>query len=532
MNENQLKITPEFILELIIRRRWFILIPFFLALIVGIFLAITLPKVYMASTLILIEPQRVPQNYVQSIVSAEAGDRINTLSQQIMSRTNLEKIIADFNLYSNPKQAEMYMEDKISSLSKRIDVQVTRTRDRRRNTGADAFSIVFRGNDPQKVMRVTNALANSFIDENLKVRESQALGTSDFLDSELETMRRHLEQLEEKIKDYRKLYMGELPEQLETNLRILDRLQENINDRQQSIRDARARLAELNTQATSRPQQVVVIGNEQGNNQGTASLGELKAQLETLRSRYTEKHPDIFRIKKLISELEAKEQADSADNNTQQGNGNVASASLPPELRAQINDVHREIQLVESEIESLKAQIGVLQKRVENTPKREQELLSLRRDYQNIQISYDSLLSRKLEADIAVNMERKQKGEQFRIVDPARVPQRPVEPDMRKLFLIIVVAGLGIGGGSAFLLDFFNTSFRKPEEIEAQHDLPVLTTIPKIYQPRQLLFRKLNYVMSIAFSLVTIASLAVFALVCLKGSEPVLAVLRKISSIG
>ncbi len=526
MNENQLKITPEFILELVIRRRWFILIPIFLALIVGIFQAITLPRIYMASTLILIEPQRVPQNYVQSIVSTGAGDRINTLSQQIMSRTNLEKIIADLNLYSGHKQADMYMEDKINSLSKRIDVQVTR--DRRR--GADAFSISFRGRDPQKVMRVTNALATSFIDENLKIRESQALGTSDFLDSELETMRQRLEQVEEKIKDYRKTYMGELPEQLNTNLRILDRLQENMNDRQQSIREARVRLAELNAQASSRAHQVVVIGNEQGRNDGTASLEGLKAQLEALRSRYTEKHPDIFRLKKLISEIEAKQQAVSVDNNTQQVN--VASASLPREFMAQLNDVHREIQLAESEIESLKAQIAEYQKRVENTPRREQELIILRRDYQNIQASYGSLLNRKLEADIAVNMERKQKGEQFRIIDPARLPQKPVEPNMKKLFLFIVAVGFGIGGGAAFLLDFLNTSFRKPEDIETLHDLPVLTTIPKIYQPRQLLFRKLNYVMSIAFSLVTMASLAVFAFVCLKGSEPIVAALRKLSSIG
>ncbi|MEJ2452709.1 MAG: Wzz/FepE/Etk N-terminal domain-containing protein [Candidatus Thiodiazotropha sp.] len=203
MNEKALKITPEFIIELAFRRRWIILTPLCLALILGTVLALILPKRYQASTLILIEPQRVPQNYVQPIVSSEASDRINTLSQQIMSRTNLEKIISDFDLFSSPKQEDMYMEDKIESLRQCIEINVTR--DRR---GADAFSISFKGGDPQKVMRVTNALATSFIDENLKVRESQALGTSDFLDSELKSMRQRLEQVEEKIKEYRKHYMG------------------------------------------------------------------------------------------------------------------------------------------------------------------------------------------------------------------------------------------------------------------------------------------------------------------------------------
>jgi polysaccharide chain length determinant protein (PEP-CTERM system associated) len=505
MNENAIKITPEFILEVAMRRRWIILVPFCLALIVGTALALVLPKIYQASTLILIEPQRVPQNYVQPIVSSEASDRINTLSQQIMSRTNLEKIISDFNLFYSPERTNMYMEDKVNSLRRRIEIDITQ--DRR---GTDAFSISFRGQDPQKVMQITNALATSFIDENLKVRESQALGTSDFLDAELKTMRQRLEQVEERIKEYRKNYMGELPEQLDTNLRILDRLQEDLNDRQQSIREARVRLAELNS-AGSRSQQIVVIGSEQPRSGDGASVEELKARLETMSSRYTEKHPDILRLKKQIAEMEAKQESEMADNNR----GRFAvSPSLPAELRRQILEARREIEVAEGEIVSLKKQISQYQKRVEETPKREQELLGLRRDYLNIQASYDSLLKRKLEADIAVNMERKQKGEQFRIVDPARLPQRPVAPDMRKLFLMVVAAGLAIGGGATFLLEYINTSFRSPDEIETMFELPVLTAIPTLLQPRQLMLRKLNNISSIAFAGLTMACFAVFAFVC------------------
>lgn len=508
MNEKAIKITPEFILELVIRRRWVILAPFCLVLILGIALALVLPRKYQASTLILIEPQRVPQNYVRSIVSSEASDRINTLSQQIMSRTNLEKIISDFELFSDPKQAGLYVEDKIRILRERIDIKVTR--DRR---GADAFSISFKGEDPEKVMRITNALATSFIDQNLKVRESQAMGTSDFLDSELLSMRQRLEQVEERIKEYRRTFMGELPEQLSTNLRILDRLQEDLNDRQQSIREARVRLAELNS-ASSRPQQVVVIGNEQQRSEDGTSLAELQAQLETLSSRYTGKHPDILRLKKLIAEMEAKQQSEAADNN-RKGQPSVP-ANLPPELRRQILESRREIQVAEGEIENLRKQIAAYQKRVEDTPKREQELLSLRRDYQNIQASYESLLSRKLEADIAVNMERKQKGEQFRIVDPARVPEKPVEPNVKRLFFMVVAGGLALGGGIAFLLEYVDTSFRKPDEIESLYELPVLTSIPTIFQPRQILLRKVNDIASIAFAGVTTVCLAVFTLVCIR----------------
>lgn len=523
MSENQLKITPEFIIDLGIRRRWLILIPLFFALVIGLYFAFTLPRIYEARTLILIEPQRVPQNYVQSIVSAEASDRINTLSQQIMSRTNLEKIIANFNLFSDPKQAGMYDEDKIKSLTERIDVRVTR--DRR---GADAFSISFKGQDPQKVMQVTNALANSFIDENLKVRESQAIGTSDFLDSELLAMRQKLEHVEEGIKEYRRRYMGELPEQLDTNLRILDRLQENLSDRQQSIRAAKARLADLNSQAMSRPQQVVVIGSDQQRaNEGSASLEELQAQLENLSSRYTPKHPDILRLKKLIADLEAKQNANIADGSSNDEQQNVPVVRISPQLRQQIAEVKREIQMEKGELQHLKNQIVVLQKRVEKTPKREQELLSLRRDYQNIQSSYDSLLERKLEADIAVNMERKQKGEQFRIIDPAKMPQKPVSPNMTKLLLLAVAGGLGIGGGLAFLLEILNTSFRKPDDIEDCFGLPVLVNMPQIYKPRQALIRKLDIIGSGIVSFFAAGLLGIFALICLKGAEPFIDAVKK-----
>jgi polysaccharide chain length determinant protein (PEP-CTERM system associated) len=523
MNQNTLKITPEFVLELVVRRRWIILASFCIALIAGIYLAIALPRVYEAKTLILIEPQGVPQQFVQSIVSIDPGERINTLSQQILSRTSLEKIITSFKLFSKPGQKGLFLEEKVDQLRKQITIDVITDR-RRRET--DAFSIAFKGKDPKKVAAVANALASNFIDENLKIRESQAFGTSEFLDAELVSRRKRLEEVEEKIKEYRKAYMGELPEQLETNLRILDRLQVNFNDQQQNVRDGRERLAQLNNQTSSRNQSVVVIGNEAMANNGATSLEDLKAQLETLKSRYTEKHPDILRIEKQIAELEAKQSSDSADNNTNQPM--AANSNLAPRLRQQINDAQREIQLAESEIESLKKQIAEYQQRVENTPKREQELLSLKRDYQNLQTSYDSLLSRKLEADVSVNMERKQKGEQFRIIDSARVPQMPVAPDMRKLFLVVVAAGLGLGGGIAYLTEYLGPSFRKPDDLESFYELPVLTSIPRIYEAKQLLLRKLNFAFSIAAAVVAVGLLGVFSAICITGPEQVIGALLKI----
>ena len=208
-----------------LKHRWLLIIPFCIAMVVGMYLAIKLPKIYEAKTLILVMPQRVPTNFVKSIVTTDLDSRISTISEQILSRSNLEKIIEKYGLFSDPNYSGMFLEDKVAALRKSIVVKVNNGRQ-----GSNAFSISYRGSHPKTVMEVTNRLAGSFIDENLKVREAQAVGTSDFLADELKTKRQRLEEVEQKLREYRRQYMGELPEQLDANLRMLERLQTQLND--------------------------------------------------------------------------------------------------------------------------------------------------------------------------------------------------------------------------------------------------------------------------------------------------------------
>ena len=520
---------PKSIIDLVMKRRWIVMIPFCLAMIVGIGLSVKLPRIYEASTLILIQPQRVPENYVQSIVSTDTSERISTLSQQVLSRTNLEKLIGEFKLFHEIEYSNMYIEDKLKNLRQRISIDVSR--DRR---GNDAFTISFQDRDPETVMSVTNALAAYFIDENLRIREAQAVGTSDFLDAEMQNMKSRLEMVESQLKDYRESYMGELPEQLDSNLRILDRLQEHLGESQQRLADAKIRLVALqNDAAQSRNQPTtVIIGTE--SQPETNDLDQMRAQLETLLSRYTARHPDVVRLKARIAESEKQAELLSRSKSASATDGSPAqlpAATLTPQYRAQQNEITQEMQRLELDIADTKRQIGIYQGRVENTPKREQELLSLRRDYQNIQTSYDSLLARKLEAEIAVNMERKQKGEQFRILDEAKLPQKPVKPNMQKLFIMVVGAGLAIGGGIIFLLEYFDNTLKRPDDIESGLKLKVLCTVPEIFDHKKKVLRMVEHACSAVFAVASMALFAGFAILYLKGVDQTIEALKKYVSL-
>jgi polysaccharide chain length determinant protein (PEP-CTERM system associated) len=526
MQERDEKFKLDHYINLIFKHRWLIIIPFCLAMIGGVYLTITSPKIYQASTLILVEPQEVPSNFVRSIVTADIRSRINTISQQIMSRTNLERIINKYNLFSDPKSKYRYMEDKLEVMGKRIQVNVTRT------GGSDTFSVSYSGADPKTVMLIVSDLAVAFIEENLKVRETKAVGTSEFLETQLQSTRDELELVEKELRNYRKRYMGELPEQLEANQTAIDRLQNQLSERRKSIRDAKNRIILIDNQINvSKKLQSTSISAKPGSGE-PLTLYQLKNQLEELSSKYTEQHPDVIRLKRRIKELEAKE--------NQAGNSSVKKSDseryhdeprsvndrILAEYMQQRKAILFEIANLESEISGIERQIKIYQQHVENTPKREEELLGLKRDYNNIQESYNSLLNRKLEAGIALNMEKRQKGEQFRIIDAARLPRKPSSPDLRKLFLMSVAVGLGLGAGLIFLIDFFNNSLKDPESFEDELGVAVLATIPKVYQKKDFRLKRLNQVLTSVSLLVALCLFSGFAVLVFNGVELTIEIVR------
>ena len=491
MNKKDESIKIDQVIDIILRHRWLIFIPLCMALMAGIYLTHTLPRTYISEALILVRPQEVPVDYVQSIVTSGINARINTISQQILSRTNLEKIIESLNLFKDEKYSSMRMEDKIINIRKNIHISLARMTVSKRQKSTGAFTISFKGENPSTVLKVTNELVSHFINENLKVREAQALGTSDFLEDELKNIRTQLEGVEETYKTYRKKYMGALPEQLETNLRILDRLQDQLLAKQQLLADSKSRLFAL-------------TNSDAGTGDDPISkLKYLKQKLSELKVKYTDEHPDVQRLKKMINNTEA-----AGNKSTDKKKGKSKIDFYAAQRSA---NVKKEIKKIRLDINKINKQIAVYQQHVENTPKREQELMSLQRDYQNIKDIYNSILKRKLEAEISVNMERKQKGEQFRLVDPPRLPVTPIAPDMRKLFMFTIAAGLGVGAALIFMLEFLDTSIRKIEDVESFLGVPLLCTVSTIHQKNRAKKIWLYRVLTVISTFITLLLLAYFA---------------------
>jgi polysaccharide chain length determinant protein (PEP-CTERM system associated) len=356
-------------------------------------------------------------------------------------------------------------------------------------------------------------------------------------------VRRQLESVEQKLREFRKKHMGELPEQLETNLRMMDRLQAQMDDRREALRSAKNRLIIVESQIKDN-KMTMAPENTEGSGTGLA-LAQLKQQLAALQLSYTERHPDVVRLKSKIADLEAK--IDSGEISTNQmetipGTGAGTRSDLfvarlrNQEMREQSQlkrdraGLNLEINNLTIDIRNIKNQIGEYQRRVENTPKREQELQFLQRDYQNIQKSYHSMLNRKLEADISVSMEKKQKGEQFQIIDRAYVPLDPASPNLKIIFILSVFLGLNFGGGLIFLKDYFDTTLKRSADVERDLGISVLATIPKIYNKKDFRRRRLRKVMTVSSLFVTTCLFAGFAAVAFIGPEKTMEMINDIIS--
>jgi polysaccharide chain length determinant protein (PEP-CTERM system associated) len=495
-------------LEIIWYRKWLLVVPIVVMVAITAIGSKLLPNIYRGETLILVEPQKIPEEFVRSTVSLDLDRRIGTLKEQLLSRTRLEKIIREVDLFPGAN-ADTDMELLVGIMRGNIEVSVQ---------ARDSFRIYFTGRDPYKVQLATNMLADTFIQENLRDREKQAVNTLSFLDTELEHTKKQLEEQEEKIRQFKQEHMGELPEQQEANQRKLDRLQEQLATVSTELAQAENRKVVLQNAIADLSKTAISQGNGADLVSIDTQIERLNAQLADLKLKYTDAHPDVKRVRAEISKLERQRQKDRST----PGDDDMQVTSQNRDLIRQLRQVNLDIDTLRAERSRTRADISDVQVRVESAPEIESNLQILTRDYDKTKENHDDLLKKRQEAERSANLELKQKGEQFKVIDPARLPRSPFKPKRVRIVIFGFLLGAMIGFGSIFLAEHFDNSFRSAQEVEDVLGIAVLATVPRfrLRAPGQFK-RKVKLVLLILGAILAFAAIVVAVISIGFGIDPI-----------
>lgn len=511
--------TPQDALK-IARRRWWVLVaPVVLSSIAVAGLLQYLPNKYWSETLILVVPQRVPESYVRSTVTARIEDRLQSIRQQILSRTRLERVITDFDLYAQTREV-MLMEDIVPFMRNQITVDMVR---------GDAFRVAFVHEEPQIAQKVTERLSSMVIEENLRDREVLADATNEFLETQLQDARNRLLEHEQRLEAYRRAHLGELPTQAQANMQAVQTLQAQTQGINDSIARDRERLFVVERELADLPARIEAgaipaaagappATDADGLPAGTANerLAAARGVLRGLEIKFKPEHPDVIRMKNIIRQLETKA---AAERQADAKAGQPATAAPPSyaaireaALRDEREMLKRQIAQKDEQTSQLHQQIATYQARLDAMPTRESEMTEMMRDYETLKRVYTELLGKREDSMVAANLERRQIGEQFKILDPASLPQRPFSPNRRLIALAGVGGGLGAGVLLVLLLELRDRTFRTDVDIQQALGLPVLAMIPRMSNAVERQKRRRLIVWSASATAVTLAVVAAVAL--------------------
>jgi len=528
----------EHYVQLLLHRKWIIVTVFVVVTSLIIASVQALPNVYTAQTLILVDPQKVPETYVKSTVTGSVRDRLSTLSQQILSATRLQKIIDELHLYQAEKK-KMAREEIIAQMRK--DITTTVVSDFGPAQDLQAFRISYNGTDPRQVAQVTNNLASLFIEENLRAREQQSSGTTEFIENQLQDTRKALEEQENKLKDFRLRHVGEMPEQQSADLQILGNLQNQVQVEGDALSRAEQQKTLLQSLVT---QTAPVVDLDSGGTDeiGThtpaktgpvaaavppkSALAQDRAKLNELLTHYKETWPDVINLKKRIQQEEAQEALAGVHEvpaapkvpvpppppSLTAAKTDPAAVVAPPQkhfnpvLQGQIEAADAEIAKHKQELQRLSRLVANYQAKLEAIPVREQETLSLSRDYEMTKQHYSQLESQALSAETATQLEFRQKGQRFVVLDPAIAPEKPSKPNRPLLDVAGAFIALIIGLVVAMAPEFFGMTIIGPQDIASAGNLTILESIPVIMTRSDQIARKRRILVAAASVVFTTAA--------------------------
>jgi polysaccharide chain length determinant protein (PEP-CTERM system associated) len=473
------ELTMEDYADILKRRFWLILAFAITFLGVGTGISFVIPPQFVSQTLVLIEQQKVPTDYVTPVVTEDLGERLASMKEQILSRSRIQPIVERFNLYGGPKTT---MDDRIATTQRAIGVKAIPSS--QSSHGMPGFFITFKAQDARTAQQVCDEITSLFVSENLSAREQSAEGTTEFLKQQLDDSKRNLDEQDAKFAAFQQKYFGSLPEQESSNANTLQALTTQLDASTQSLGRMQQNetfiqtLIAQQTRDLQHNDPVAGISVDERRNELKALLAK-KQELETL---YTPDHPDVVAISRQISDLKAEIARASAET-AQTPSPTTAGRADPPQLvqlKAQLSAIQQAMAAAKQAQAGIEQKIRTYESRIESSPKVEEEYKEITRDHDTALKFYNSLLTKMNESSMATALEHRQQGEQFRVMDAANLPDSPAFPNR------FVFAGGGLAAGLLFglvisaLLEYRDTSLRTESDIWAFTKLPTLAMLSHI----------------------------------------------------
>lgn len=485
------------------RHRWLILLSIFVCwgLVWGI--GWLLPATYQSDALILVDQQKVTSDLVPPNVTVSLQDRLESMTQRILSRTQLQVIIDRYHLY--PKHNSLWAmfgpTDPVDQMRKDIKIEPVQVPGH--NEQLTAFKIYYTGPSPELAQQVNSELTSAFINENMTSQQQLSQATTSFLASELSDARAKLEEQEAKVRAFKATHMGDLPDQLQSNVQILSGIQNQLQSTQQAL--DRAQQQRLYLQSIIQQYQSVQTDLGNGDSAETPpaldkELRDLRTQLAAERAQYTDNYPDVVALKDQIAkteklkkqiegEIATNQKSGKGSNNagTDMAGADFQNGAPTPmmQIQSQLKANQLEIQGYQKLERQLEGRVAEYQARLNMTPVTEQALADVSRGYQESQKNYDSLLAKQAQSQLATNLEDRSQGEQFRLLDPARLPDKPASPNHVLLSLGGLILGIAVGAGLTALFEVTDARVRDEEDLEGLVAARVLVGIPRISTPKE-----------------------------------------------
>jgi polysaccharide chain length determinant protein (PEP-CTERM system associated) len=462
-----------------LRRHWWIpLVSMLLLGLLGVLAVLILPKKYTSTTMVLVEQPTVPVEYVKPVVNDDLNHRLASMKEQVLSRSRLEPIIQKLNLYPE-QRGKAHMEELEDNLRKAVDVELMQPMAGSVNKQPPGFQISVTFPNPHVAQQICTDITSMFIEQNSKRREQQAVDTTTFLSQQLDQAKTKLDEQDAQLAQFKRQYLGSLPEEEQTNLSILTgmntQLEAVIQALSRAQQDKAFNEAMLSQQETNWKQ--MTNGNQNPETQ-QQQLTQLEAQLSDLLARYTPEHPDVLKVKSQIEELKkklAQEPGAKAPTTAQ------ATLHEPPQiqqLRAKIKQDDIGIGELSKRQSQIQEQIRLMQGRVQASPVVEQQFKEITRNYQTALELYNELLKKRDSSTMATSLEHQQESETFRILDPPSLPDSPSSPNRLALIGGGTGVGLALGFGILYLLAMMDKAMYTERDVETCLKLPVLTTVP------------------------------------------------------